>query len=71
MVVNDPITGQGSNTASKAAKVYMDRILENGNKPFDAAWMQQTFDELLELRAMGGEVDQHFADSSASAHSAS
>jgi hypothetical protein len=44
VVVNDPITGQGSNTASKAAKVYMDRILENGNKAFDAAWMQQTFD---------------------------
>ena len=44
MVVNDPITGQGSNTASKAARVYMDRILANGNKAFDAAWMQQTFD---------------------------
>jgi hypothetical protein len=44
VVVNDPITGQGSNTASKAAKIYMDRILENGNKAFDAAWMQQTFD---------------------------
>jgi hypothetical protein len=44
VVVNDPITGQGSNTASKAAKVYMNRILENGNKAFDAAWMQQTFD---------------------------
>ncbi len=44
VVVNDPITGQGSNTASKAAGVYMDRILANGNKAFDAAWMQQTFD---------------------------
>jgi hypothetical protein len=44
VVLNDPITGQGSNTASKAAKVYMSRILEHGNKPFDAAWMQQTFD---------------------------
>ena len=44
VVLNDPITGQGSNTASKAAKVYMDRILEHGNKPFDATWMQQTFD---------------------------
>jgi styrene monooxygenase A-like protein/F420-dependent NADP oxidoreductase-like protein len=43
VVLNDPITGQGSNTASKAAKVYMDSILERGNKPFDAAWMQQTF----------------------------
>jgi styrene monooxygenase A-like protein len=44
VVLNDPITGQGSNTASKAARVYMDRILEHGNKPFDATWMQQTFD---------------------------
>lgn len=43
VVLNDPITGQGSNTASKAAKVYMTRILERGAKPFDAAWMQETF----------------------------
>jgi styrene monooxygenase A-like protein/F420-dependent NADP oxidoreductase-like protein len=43
VVLNDPITGQGSNTASKAARVYMDSILERGNRPFDAAWMQQTF----------------------------
>src|SRR6266849_6204337 len=46
VVVNDPITGQGSNTASKAAKVYMNCILEHGNKPFDATWMQQTFDSV-------------------------
>jgi len=44
VVLNDPITGQGSNTACKAAKVYLNRILEQGSKPFDAAWMQQTFD---------------------------
>jgi hypothetical protein len=44
VVLNDPITGQGSNTASKAATMYMKRILERGDKPFDAAWMQQTFD---------------------------
>ncbi len=44
VVLNDPITGQGSNTASKAAKVYLERILERGKKPFDAEWMQQTFD---------------------------
>jgi hypothetical protein len=43
VVLNDPITGQGSNTASKAARVYMDSILERGSKPFDASWMQQTF----------------------------
>lgn len=44
VVLNDPVTGQGSNTASKAANVYMNSILERRDKPFDAAWMQQTFD---------------------------
>jgi hypothetical protein len=44
VVLNDPITGQGSNNAAKCASVYLTRILENGDKPFDAAWMQQTFD---------------------------
>jgi hypothetical protein len=45
VATNDPITGQGSNTASKAAAIYMRRILEHGKKPFDAAWMQGTFNE--------------------------
>src|SRR5215813_1524943 len=44
VATNDPITGQGSNTASKAATIYLDRILERGNRPFDAVWMQQAFD---------------------------
>ena len=44
VATNDPVTGQGSNTASKAASIYLKRILERGNKPFDAQWMQQTFD---------------------------
>ncbi len=44
VATNDPITGQGANTASKAASIYLQRILERGNKPFDAQWMQQTFD---------------------------
>jgi hypothetical protein len=44
VATNDPITGQGSNTASKAASIYLQRILERGNKPFDPPWMQQTFD---------------------------
>ena len=43
VATNDPITGQGSNTASKAAAIYMRRILDHGKKPFDAAWMQGTF----------------------------
>ena len=45
VVTNDPLTGQGSNTASKAAKHYMQRILERGNRPFDADWMRETFDQ--------------------------
>jgi hypothetical protein len=43
--LNDPITGQGSNNAAKAAAVYLKRILAHGDKPFDAAFMQGTFDE--------------------------
>jgi len=43
VVLNDPVTGQGSNTASKAATVYLDRIVERGKKAFDAEWMQETF----------------------------
>jgi hypothetical protein len=45
VTTNDPITGQGSNTASKAAAIYLSRILERGNRPFDAPWMQDTFDQ--------------------------
>src|SRR5436305_8242780 len=40
VTTNDPITGQGSNTASKAATIYLRQILERGKKPFDARWMQ-------------------------------
>ena len=42
--LNDPITGQGSNNAAKAARVYLKRILDHGDRPFDAVWMQGTFD---------------------------
>ena len=42
--LNDPITGQGSNNAAKAAKIYLDAILSHGDRPFDAAFMQATFD---------------------------
>ncbi len=48
VVLNDPITGQGSNTASKCVKFYMESILERGGKPFDADWMQKTFDAFLD-----------------------
>lgn len=42
--VNDPITGQGSNNATKGFKVYHDAIVARGDAPFDPAWMQQTFE---------------------------
>jgi hypothetical protein len=42
--LNDPITGQGSNNASKCAEAYRLRILENGSAAFDVEWMQGTFE---------------------------
>jgi hypothetical protein len=42
--VNDPITGQGSNNATKAFKVAHDAIVARGDAPFDAAWMNATFE---------------------------
>lgn len=44
VVLNDPITGQGSNNAAKCAATYLQAILEHGDAPFDAAWMRGTFD---------------------------
>ncbi|MFF1377181.1 styrene monooxygenase/indole monooxygenase family protein [Streptomyces sp. NPDC058308] len=44
VVANDPITGQGSNSASKCAASYLSSIVEHGDKPFDEAWMQAAFD---------------------------
>lgn len=46
VLVNDPITGQGSNNATKGAKHYYDAILARGDQAFDEAWMRQTFDAL-------------------------
>lgn len=44
VAVNDPITGQGSNNATKAVKVYLDAILARGDQAFDRGWMEQTFE---------------------------
>lgn len=44
VVANDPITGQGSNSASKCAASYLASILDQGEKEFDEAWMRATFD---------------------------
>lgn len=44
VAVNDPITGQGSNNATKACKVYLDAILARGDAPFTEQWMNETFE---------------------------
>lgn len=43
--LNDPLTGQGSNNASKAAKIYLDAINARGDKPFDEEWMRDVFEQ--------------------------
>ncbi|MDX3852125.1 styrene monooxygenase/indole monooxygenase family protein [Streptomyces sp. AK02-01A] len=44
VVANDPITGQGSNSAAKCAASYLDSIVSHGDRPFDEAWMRSAFD---------------------------
>jgi flavin reductase (DIM6/NTAB) family NADH-FMN oxidoreductase RutF len=44
IVLNDPLTGQGSNNAARSADIYLESIVERGIGAGDAEWMQQTFD---------------------------
>ncbi|WP_033290688.1 styrene monooxygenase/indole monooxygenase family protein [Amycolatopsis jejuensis] len=44
VVLNDPITGQGSNNAAKCAASYLRSILAHGDQPFDRAFLRQTFE---------------------------
>ncbi|WP_446039981.1 styrene monooxygenase/indole monooxygenase family protein [Streptomyces sp. SID1121] len=48
VVANDPVTGQGSNSASKCAAVYLDAILAHGEREFDEVWMRAAFDRFWE-----------------------
>ena len=43
VVLNDPLTGQGSNSASKCATSYLSSIIEHGDRPFDRQFMHETF----------------------------
>ncbi|KZL05050.1 Styrene monooxygenase StyA [Pseudovibrio axinellae] len=43
--LNDPITGQGANNASKAAAIYLDAIVAQGERQFDEVWMQAVFEQ--------------------------
>lgn len=40
LVLNDPMTGQGSNNASKGASMYLEAIVARGDADFDRAWME-------------------------------
>lgn len=44
LMVVDPITGQGSNNASKMAQNLVESVIAHGDRPFDAAFMTETFD---------------------------
>ncbi|MDQ1128731.1 styrene monooxygenase/indole monooxygenase family protein [Microbacterium sp. SORGH_AS_0888] len=44
VVLNDPITGQGSNNASRCAQSYLSSIVEQGDGEYDDAWKEQVFE---------------------------
>jgi len=43
IVLNDPIAGQGANSATRCAKIYLDAILDHDDEIFDEAWMLSTY----------------------------
>jgi flavin reductase (DIM6/NTAB) family NADH-FMN oxidoreductase RutF len=45
VLLNDPLTGQGSNNATLASRYYLDSVVRRGQQPFDRQWMERTFDE--------------------------
>ncbi|BAY32015.1 Styrene monooxygenase StyA [Nostoc carneum NIES-2107] len=45
VILHDPLTGQGANSATKMAHLVKQRIIEHGNQRFDDSWMQRVFDE--------------------------
>jgi hypothetical protein len=45
IMLNDPITGQGSNNASKMAAAYHAAIRARGDAKYDREWMEQAFED--------------------------
>jgi 2-polyprenyl-6-methoxyphenol hydroxylase-like FAD-dependent oxidoreductase len=43
-VLNDPISGTGANDAVRQADRMIRAVVERGDRPFDEAWMRETFD---------------------------
>jgi hypothetical protein len=51
VVVNDPITGQGANSAARAADHYLRAITSHGEAPFTPDWMRHTFESFWQQHA--------------------
>ena len=49
-ITNDPITGTGANDAVRMAVALQQGILERGDRPFSADWMQEVFDGYYDER---------------------
>lgn len=45
LALNDPMTGQGSNNASKCAKVYLEAIIKHQDCAFDDKWKHDTAEQ--------------------------
>ena len=45
VILNDPLCGQGANSATKTAHLVTRRIIERGKEPFDRFWMESVFNE--------------------------
>jgi hypothetical protein len=48
IMLNDPITGQGSNNAAKMATAYLEAIRRHGEAPYDRAFMEAAFENFWE-----------------------
>ena len=48
IMLNDPITGQGSNNAAKMATAYLEAIRGHGEAPYDRAFMEAAFESFWE-----------------------
>lgn len=58
VILNDPVAGQGANNATKMAHLVTQRIIEQGDRAFDATWMQAVFDEFW----LEGQYANRFSD---------
>lgn len=44
----DPLAAQGANNGTKMARHLVARVIARGDRPFDAAWMTETFEQFWE-----------------------